>query len=181
MVSKDVGDYVNQQKSIEENEKVTEAPKVYCPKEKKKVPVWYCLGSFSQNRPPCSSWSGEATVNINKNFASVVCNFIVEKTGENKMKVVYVSVEDPVAWRSPTATFSKEDIEFLVCNVVRHAGLLIDENDERIIIGEIQTGKDNPKLTEFGLDYPVYRAITIIGKKHIVDRQDFEIVEVQKK
>ena len=96
------------------------------------------------------------------------------------MKIVYVSVEDPIAWRSPTATFDPDDVKFLVCNVVRHAGLLIDENDERIIIGEIQTGKDNPELTEWGLAYPIYRAITIIAKKCIVDRQDFEIKEKKK-
>lgn len=96
------------------------------------------------------------------------------------MKIVYVSIEDPIAWRTPTATFDKDDIEFLVCNIVRHAGLLIDEDDKRIIIGEIQTAKDNPKLTEFGVKYPVYRAITIIAKKHIIDRQDFEIKEEKK-
>ena len=96
------------------------------------------------------------------------------------MKVVYVSVEDPIAWRSPTATFDDDDKEFLVCNVVRHAGLLIDENDKRLIIGEIETAKDNPKLDEFGVIYPCYRAITIIAKKHIIDRQDFEIEEKEK-
>ena len=84
MVSRDVGDYVNQQKSIEENEKVVEAPKVYCPKEGKKVPVWYCLGSFSQGRLPCIYWAGEATVDVNENFASVTCNFIVEKSSGEK-------------------------------------------------------------------------------------------------
>ena len=66
------------------NQKVIEAPKLYCPKDKKKVPVWYCLGSFSQSTPPCPYFAGEATVNVNKNFASVVCNFIVEKVQENK-------------------------------------------------------------------------------------------------
>lgn len=30
-----------------------EAPLVYCPKEGKKVPVWYCLGSFTQKRGKC--------------------------------------------------------------------------------------------------------------------------------
>jgi len=52
-----------------------EAPKFYCPKDKKKVPVWYCLGSFTQNRAPCPYFAGEATVNVDKGFASVVCNF----------------------------------------------------------------------------------------------------------
>ena len=32
---------------------MSEAPTVYCPKEKKDVPVWYCLGSFTQGREKC--------------------------------------------------------------------------------------------------------------------------------
>ena len=32
---------------------MSEAPTVYCPKEKKAVPVWYCLGSWTQNRQQC--------------------------------------------------------------------------------------------------------------------------------
>lgn len=32
---------------------MSEAPVVYCPKEEKEVPVWYCLGSFTQGRPVC--------------------------------------------------------------------------------------------------------------------------------
>ena len=29
-------------------------PTVYCPKDKEKVPIWYCLGSLTQGREPCS-------------------------------------------------------------------------------------------------------------------------------
>ena len=32
---------------------MSEAPKVFCPKEGKKVPIWYCLGSFIQQREQC--------------------------------------------------------------------------------------------------------------------------------
>ena len=32
---------------------MSEAPVVYCPKEEKAVPVWYCLGSLTQGREPC--------------------------------------------------------------------------------------------------------------------------------
>ena len=32
---------------------MTEAPKVYCIQEDKKVPIWYCLGSYMQRRKPC--------------------------------------------------------------------------------------------------------------------------------
>lgn len=54
---------------------VNEAPKIYCPKDKKKVPVWYCLGSFSQQRVPCPHFAGEATVDYIRDFAKVVCSF----------------------------------------------------------------------------------------------------------
>jgi len=33
--------------------KVPPAPTVYCPKDKKQVPIWYCLGSFTQGRETC--------------------------------------------------------------------------------------------------------------------------------
>lgn len=55
------------------NEK--EAPKVYCPKEKKKVPVWYCLGSFTQQRPTCQYWGRKATVDVSRDYAKVKCTF----------------------------------------------------------------------------------------------------------
>jgi len=32
---------------------MSEAPLVYCSKEGKKVPIWYCLGSFTQRRAQC--------------------------------------------------------------------------------------------------------------------------------
>jgi len=32
---------------------MSEAPTVFCPKEGKEVPVWYCVGSFVQQREPC--------------------------------------------------------------------------------------------------------------------------------
>ena len=30
-----------------------DAPTVHCPKDSKKVPIWYCLGSLTQGRKPC--------------------------------------------------------------------------------------------------------------------------------
>ncbi|GAG82993.1 unnamed protein product [marine sediment metagenome] len=47
-------------------------PKVYCPKENRMVPIWWCLGSFVQQRYPCPELL-EATVNISKNYAKVKC------------------------------------------------------------------------------------------------------------
>jgi hypothetical protein len=93
------------------------------------------------------------------------------------MKIVYVKIEDPIAWREPTSVFYEEDKDTFVCNVVRYTGILIDENDKRIVLGEVEISQDNPKLHEFGIKFPRYRGITIIAKKMILDRQDFEIKE----
>ncbi|GAG98486.1 unnamed protein product [marine sediment metagenome] len=51
---------------------MVEAPEVYCPKEKRKVPIWYCLGSFMQQRPMCPELL-EATVKIAEGYAEVKC------------------------------------------------------------------------------------------------------------
>lgn len=92
------------------------------------------------------------------------------------MKVVFVKIRDPIAWREPTTTFFEDDKESLVCHVVRYAGLLIHETDSTLVIGEITTAKDNPKLDKF-LTFPRFRGVTSISKECIVDRQDFEIKE----
>ena len=60
---------------------MTEAPKVpevYCPKEKRDVPIWWCLGSFVQQRYPCPELL-EATVKIAEDYAEVKCKAQGEK------------------------------------------------------------------------------------------------------
>lgn len=52
--------------------KVPEVPEVYCPKEKRKVPIWWCLGSHMQQRDPCPELL-EATVKISEDYAKVKC------------------------------------------------------------------------------------------------------------
>ena len=47
-------------------------PEIYCPEEGKKVPIWYCLGSYMQARPGCARLE-EATVKISENFCEVKC------------------------------------------------------------------------------------------------------------
>ena len=49
-----------------------EAPKVYCPKEKREIPIWWCLGSFTQRRALCPELL-EATVRIAEDYAEVKC------------------------------------------------------------------------------------------------------------
>jgi len=51
---------------------MVEAPEVYCLKEKRKVPVWWCLGSYTQRRFPCPELI-EATVNIAEGYAKIKC------------------------------------------------------------------------------------------------------------
>jgi len=51
---------------------MTEVPKVYCPKEDREVPIWWCLGSFTQQRHTCPELL-EATVDIAKDYAKVKC------------------------------------------------------------------------------------------------------------
>lgn len=62
---------------------MSEAPKVYCPKDKKKLPVWYCLGSFVQQREPCPYWTGKATVDVSKDFAEVECSYMKKEEEES--------------------------------------------------------------------------------------------------
>jgi len=93
------------------------------------------------------------------------------------MKVVFAKIRDPIAWREPSTSFFEDDKKSLVCHVVRYAGLLIDETDSTLVIGEITIAKDNPELKEFGITFPRFRGITVLAKECIVDRQDFEIKE----
>jgi len=51
---------------------MVEAPNVYCPREGREVPVWWCVGSYTQGKEPCKEL-GEATVDISKDFADVKC------------------------------------------------------------------------------------------------------------
>lgn len=49
-----------------------EGPKVYCPKEEKEVPVWYCIGSYIEQKKGCPELI-EATVRVVDNSAEVKC------------------------------------------------------------------------------------------------------------
>ena len=56
-------------------------PKVYCPKEKRYVEIWWCIGSFMQQKKPCPHGI-KAKVEVNKNKAKVKCGW------KKKMDVV---------------------------------------------------------------------------------------------
>lgn len=94
------------------------------------------------------------------------------------MKIVYVKMIDPIGWKEPDHVFHEEDREFMKCNVVRVAGILIAETETELVLGEVGVVRDNPELDEYGVIYPRYRYVEIVAKCSILDRQDFEIKEV---
>ena len=51
---------------------VSDTPTIYCLKEMRRVPIWYCLGSITQSREPCPHLLN-ATVQGEK--AKVQCGF----------------------------------------------------------------------------------------------------------
>ena len=63
---------------------MSEAPKVYCPKEDREVPIWWCLGSFMQQRALCPELL-EATVDFSKDYAKVKCK--AQKTYEEAERI----------------------------------------------------------------------------------------------
>lgn len=93
------------------------------------------------------------------------------------LKVVYVKVKDPIAWKKSDVEWFKDDIVHMRCNVLRNAGILLHEDEKRIVLGELSFAEDNPELDDLGVKFPRYRDIMIIAKENILDRQDFEIKE----
>jgi hypothetical protein len=51
---------------------MAKAPKVCCPKEERKVPIWWCLGSYVQGKEPCGELL-EAVIDISEDYADVKC------------------------------------------------------------------------------------------------------------
>lgn len=58
--------------SVRKTENIVETPTVYCPKEKREVPIWWCLGSYTQKRDTCPELI-TAKVNLRENHAEVKC------------------------------------------------------------------------------------------------------------
>lgn len=95
-----------------------------------------------------------------------------------EMKVVYLEVCDPIAWRKPDAVFDDDDLEYISkMSIHRVAGIVIRETDDTIVIGEVEIAEDNPKYEEFGHSFPKYRYVMTLLKNNIIERQDFEIKE----
>ena len=96
------------------------------------------------------------------------------------MKIVYLKYKDPMIWHNPQARFYEEDLKSMSSVTCRIAGILIKEDDEKIILGEATIEEDNIKLLEGGIEFPYYRDIAIITKTSIVERKDFKIKESRK-
>lgn len=61
--------------------RMSEAPTVFCPKEGKKVPIWYCMGSFVQQRKPCPHMvklAARFSRNHTEDHAEVECDYTQE-------------------------------------------------------------------------------------------------------
>ena len=51
---------------------MAKAPKVCCPKEERKVPIWWCQGSYVQGKEPCGELL-EAVIDISEDYVDVKC------------------------------------------------------------------------------------------------------------
>jgi hypothetical protein len=90
-------------------------------------------------------------------------------------KIVYIKYCDPMMWTKPNENFYEDALQDLTTQVIRTGGLLLKENDESIILGEVHLAEDNPHNTRAGIEYPVYRGISIISKTSIITRKEFDI------
>jgi len=91
------------------------------------------------------------------------------------MKVVYVKYIDPMLWTKPEDKLYDEDVDLLDLMVVREAGILVREDEKKIILAEVHIGEDNPSLVEWEIVFPFYRHVSVINKQDILHREDFEI------
>lgn len=94
---------------------------------------------------------------------------------KRKLKIVYMKIEDPIAWKKPEAVFDTEDTDLFEITVVNVAGIVLHETEDSLTIGEIQLAKDNPNLANFGVIYPRFRYVMTVSKKNILERKDFEV------
>ena len=88
------------------------------------------------------------------------------------MKIVFIKYRDPMLFNRPNDNIYPEDLEQLVPGIIRDAGILIKEDEERIHLGEAHIADDNPELDEWGIRYPYYRNVRVIHKSQIIERQD---------
>ena len=75
----------------------------------------------------------------------------------------------------PNDNVYPEDLDQIVPAIIRDAGILIKEDEERILLGETHVAEDNPELDEWGVRHPYYRNVRVIHKSQILERKEFEV------
>ncbi len=91
------------------------------------------------------------------------------------MKILYVKYRDPMLFNRPNDNIYPEDLDQIVPAIIRDAGILIKEDEERILLGETHVAEDNPELHEWGIRHPYYRNVRVIHKSQIIERREFEV------
>lgn len=91
------------------------------------------------------------------------------------MKIVFIKYRDPIIWFKPNERYYDSDVDYFELVVDRVAGILIKEDESKIVLGEVSLEEDNPKASEWGVQYPSYRYVIIIDKNNIIERKDFEV------
>ena len=93
------------------------------------------------------------------------------------MKIVYLKYIDPMLWTRPEDKIYEADLEHLKLMVVRDAGILIKEDENTIILGEVHLAQDNKELADWDIEFPCYRHVSVVNKADIIHRQDWEVEE----
>ncbi len=95
------------------------------------------------------------------------------------MKIAYIIYEDP--WISSRATdvYDEEELHDLKPVIFRSAGIIIEEDDSCVKMGEIRNVEDNPQISKL-FPHPQFRAIIVISKRSIIHRQDFDVPDDKK-
>jgi len=96
------------------------------------------------------------------------------------MKILYVKYRDPMLFNRPNENIYDEDLDYFKPALIRDAGILIKEDDERILLGEVHMAEDNPSLDEWGIRHPYYRNVRVIHKSQVIERREFNISEESK-
>ena len=95
------------------------------------------------------------------------------------MKIAYIIYEDP--WISSRATdvYDEEELHDLKPVIFRSAGIIIEEDDSCVKMGEIRSEEDNPQISKL-FPHPQFSAIIVISKRSIIHRQDFDVPDDKK-
>ena len=96
------------------------------------------------------------------------------------MKLAYIIYEDPWISTKPTDVYDEEELKDLQPVIFRSAGIIIEENDRSVKMGEVRSEEDNPQMSKL-FPHPQFRAIIVISKRSIIHRQDFNVPDSEEK